>query len=1137
MRPNWSVLARAAFILLSLATVASAEEQSRVVRPDYQQAAQYSSEYLRQFMYDTAVTPRWIGKTDQFWYAYRTSRGTSYWRVDPKLATKAPLFDRLRLASQLMEMMQKPLDPALLTLSRLSVNDEGTKLKFVADDMQYEYDLASEKLTKLGKAPPPTTLTPPPPNATQEEIQRYIEELRQRREQDQDQQRTNQQQNNQQQDNQQEQNQQQDNQQQNTQQNNQQGTAGTPPAGGQRGRPDHRNYSPDRKAYVFAKGHNLFYVELKDEKKDEPKQEEAKKDEAKKDDVKKDDVKKDEVKKDEVKKEGGKNEEAKQDESKASELKKEDTTKDDTKKDVTKADEVKKTDPAPQEKSDDSKKEEAKKEEAKKDEAKQSTEKKDEAKQEDASKPAENKGTASKPATPAAPVDHDGEAIQLTTDGVEDYSFAGGAGFGGGTTGGTVGSTRSATPITPDRKTRPNVTWSKDSKSFYVSRADSRGVQELWVINSLATPRPTLEKYRYAMPGEEKIRKSELHVFQRDSKKLLRIATKWKDESYSSFQWGKAADELRFVRRDRLLRHIEYCSASTTTGEAKCLIAEGFENAYLVPSSIRYLEDSDELIWWSERSGWGHFYLYGRDGALKNAITSGPFRASQIVDVDPKNRLLYFVGNAREPDENIYFEHLYCVHFDGSGLTLMDPGDASHRSMLSPSKRYLVDNCSRVDRQPCSVLRDASGRQIIELEQADLSRLKEVGWSLPDTFVVKAADGVTDLYGNLWKPFNFDPKKKYPIIAHVYPGPQQEGTNHTFSVTVGDQQLAQLGFIVIQVGHRGGAPNRSKAYANFGYFNLRDYGLADKKAAIEQLAARHDFIDITRVGIYGHSGGGFMTAAALLQKPYNEFFKVGVSTSGNHDNNVYNNSWSERYHGLKEVAVTEQSSTQGARGGGARGQGGGIGTGGFRGRGGGGGPGDATRAETRVSAGGFSVEAGDYFYESEIADDDEAALQEAWLELAAQVDSEQRFAGDDGPQDEKKADGGKSDENKAEEKKADEKKTGDGKASEEKKTRFEIHIPTNAELAGNLKGHLLLVHGELDNNVHPANTLRLVDALIKANKRFDMLYLPGQRHGYGREYAPYVTQRMFEYFAEHLLGDYQPGADIGEKATPRDERR
>jgi dipeptidyl aminopeptidase/acylaminoacyl peptidase len=1013
-----------------------------------------------------------------------------------------------------MEAIQKPLDPAALALSRLSVNDEGTKLKFVSEGFEYEYDLATEILKKLGKAQEQSPLEIPQGGfRSREDFERFREEQLRRQEEQRNNQ-NNQNQNNQNQN--QDQDQQQRNNQQELQQDQQQddernqntqqqtgrrgGGGGGQRGGGQRPGDDHRVYSPDRKAYVFAKGHNLFYVELKDE----PKKDEPKKDEPKSDDKQADEKKADEKKSEETKtEEASKNEAAKAD-----------AKKDDAKKEDVKSDEVKNDGAgAPQEKSDDTKKEEAKKEDAKKDEA---------AKQEE-NKPADKPAEARPAARRTPPVDHDGEAIQLTTDGAEDYSFAGSFGGrrgGGQRGGGTRGGGDQRQPLPPDRKTRPNINWSRDSKAFYVSRRDSRGVSDLWVVNSLTNPRPTIERYKYAMPGEEKIQKSELHVFHKDSKKLVRVPAKWKDESLGSPTWGKSGDELRLMRRDRLLRHVEYCSLDTKTGQAKCLITEGFENAYLVPPSVRNLDETDEMIWWSERSGWGHFYLYDKTGKLKNAITSGPFRASRIVDVDAKNRMLYFLGNGREENENIYFEHLYCVHLDGSGLTLMDPGDASHRSVLSPSKRYLVDNCSRVDRKPCSVLRDASGKKLLDLEQADLSRLAEIGWKLPETFVVKAADGVTDLYGNLWKPFSFDPKKKYPIIAHVYPGPQQEGTNHTFSATAGDQQLAQLGFIVIQVGHRGGAPTRSKAYASYGYFNMRDYGLADKKAAIEQLAARHPYIDITRTGIYGHSGGGFMTAAALLQRPYNEFFKVGVSTSGNHDNNVYNNSWAERYHGLKEVAVTQQTGSQTASrgGGGSRGQGGGQ-TGGFRGRGGGGGGGGPD-----VAAGGFTVAEGDYFYEDELLFDDDLALQDAWRELAEQID----------PQ-ELKQEGGQtsgesqSDSTKTDTAKTDGAKTDAAKAAEQQ-MKFEIRVPTNAELAANLKGHLLLVHGEMDNNVHPANTLRLVDALIKANKRFDMLYLPGQRHSYG-EYQPYVTQRMFEYFAEHLLGDYQPGADISQKAA------
>jgi dipeptidyl aminopeptidase/acylaminoacyl peptidase len=627
------------------------------------------------------------------------------------------------------------------------------------------------------------------------------------------------------------------------------------------------------------------------------------------------------------------------------------------------------------------------------------------------------------------------------------------------------------------------VVWSKDSKAFYVTRSDARNVANLWVINSLAAPRPTLETYPYPLPGEEGVRRTELYVLPVSTKKLTRVAPKWKDESYENTHWGKTGDDLRFFRRDRLVRNVEFCTINPRTGECRCLIEEGFENANLTSTTVRYLEDSDEMIWWSERSGWGHFYLYDRDGKLKNAITSGPYRAGRIVDVDEKNRTLYFLGNGREPSENVYYEHLYSVRFDGSGLTLLDPGDASHRSVLSPTRQYLVDNRSRVDQAPKSVLRDAGGKEIMVLEESDLSRLYEAGWKLPETFVVKAGDGITDLYGNLWKPFDFDPNKKYPIIANVYPGPQTEGVSHTFAPSGGTMQLAQLGFIVIQVGHRGGIPTRSKAYGSYGYFNLRDYGLADKKYAIEQLAARHAWIDIKRVGLYGHSGGGFMTAAALLQKPYNEFFKVGIATSGNHDNNIYGNYWAERYHGLKEVAVTDDKTKNGTRG-----------------------ERDASTATQQARRGA-----------SEGPDAWELLQTEAeqWLEEAAAAEELQSLLNPEWTPPPSMAGqfGGRA-------------PAGDGLGAAE--TQDEIRVPTNQELAPNLRGKLLLIHGELDNNVHPANTLRLVDALIKANKRFDMMYLPGKRHGYG-DYQPYVTQRMWQYFAEHLMGEDPRGADLYER--------
>jgi dipeptidyl aminopeptidase/acylaminoacyl peptidase len=317
---------------------------------------------------------------------------------------------------------------------------------------------------------------------------------------------------------------------------------------------------------------------------------------------------------------------------------------------------------------------------------------------------------------------------------------------------------------------------------------------------------------------------------------------------------------------------------------------------------------------------------------------------------------------------------------------------------VNESARFFVNNSSRIDAAPESVLYDTLGNAVVRLETPDLSALMEMGFKYPEPFTVKADDGVTDLYGVMYKPFNFDEKRKYPIIAYVYPGPQTESVTKTFNPRSNNISLAQFGFVVIEVGNRGGHPTRSKWYHNFGYGNLRDYGLADKKAAIEQLARRYAYIDITKVGIWGHSGGGFMTAAAMLVYP--DFFKVGWSESGNHENNIYNNTWSEKHHGIKEIER-------------------------------------------------------------------------------------------------------------------------DGKVS------FEYDIEKNSELAKNLKGHLMLITGDIDNNVHPAGTYRLADALIKANKRFDMFVLPGVRHSFA-PVSGYVNWLRGDYFARHLLGSSDESIDITE---------
>jgi dipeptidyl-peptidase-4 len=940
--------------LLAVTTVAGASlpladaadvSNNRVTGANYPLAQKFNAEFVRRNIQTAAVSPQWIGKTDQFWYSVRTPSGTAYWRVDPSKKTKEPLFDAGTLAASLSELSKKPLDAATLSLTRVTVTPDGKKLRFVFDEFQYEYDLVDAKLTKGGRAQR-TGFQPSPAMLARmtDEQRREFEQMRQRlerqrRDRDDDQQ----------------QEQQQDQQQQQQEQGNQT----DPPT--ERTDASYKAISPDKKKYVYAYKHNLYLAD-----------------------------------------EGAED-----------------------------------------------------------------------------------------------------NAVQLTKDGEDNYSFSPSFGSFRGTRSGTDEQTRP----NADRKTRPNVTWSKDSKAFFVSRTDTRGVQSLFLVDSIADPRPRLEQYLYPMPGEEKVRKQELYYCDVEKGELTRVTPKWKDERYTGINWGTTPGELRFIRRDRLQRNLEICTINVFTGAETCLFAEAFENAFLDSQPVRYVEETDEMIWWSERSGWGHFYLYSRDGKLKNAITSGTWRAGRIVEVDGKNKILYFVGNGREAGENPYYNHLYRVNFDGTGLTLLDPsvvpfnplryeylkGGLTHSSSLSPSKKYVVSTASRVDYPPVSIVYDDSGNPLMTLEETDLSQLQGTGWKPPETFSVKAADGVTDLYGNMWKPFDFDPSKKYPIIAHVYPGPQTEGVTYTFSAYSANMQLAQLGFIVIQVGHRGGSPLRSKAYHSFGYFNLRDYGLVDKKAAIEELAARHPYIDLERVGIFGHSGGGFMSAAAVLQVPYNTFFKAAVASAGNHDNNIYNDNWAERYHGLKEVVIADEKKDSGSTATRT-----GTGTG--------------NRRSPEEEAIEFEIETLLTSFDPE----DLQSVEDVEKKLAA---LQARLA------ELKKA--------SAESAKVEEKTASTNiEQKAPPKTKWEIKVPTNAELAANLKGHLLLVHGEIDNNVHPANTMRLVDALIKANKRFDLLIIPGARHGFGPA-QPYFTQRMWDFFAEHLLEDRQTKADIYEKDVKR----
>jgi dipeptidyl-peptidase 4 len=497
------------------------------------------------------------------------------------------------------------------------------------------------------------------------------------------------------------------------------------------------------------------------------------------------------------------------------------------------------------------------------------------------------------------------EEIQLTFDGEKDYAY--------GNQG--RGDHDEETEEEFLKRQNPNITWSHDSRYFALVRRDRRHVGDLWVVHVVGNRRPQLESYKYDMPGEEDVSQDEIVVFDMQARSVTRINDDpWKDQRMGLFNapvpvdrqpedspralWlSDRSDELYFWRRSRNQHRVDLMVYDPGTSQARVVVEERL-NTYVEHQTPRRLANGD-LVWWSERDGWAHLYRHAPDGRLVARLTQGPWHVGGVMGIDDDQGWVYFRANAREEGEDPYYQHMYRVRIDGSGLQLLNPGNYDHRMAMSPSSRFFVSNYSRVDTAPRAALHDGSGRRVLDLEEADVSRLEAAGFRYPEPFHVKAADGITDIYGVMYKPYDFDENKVYPVVAYVYPGPQTESVSKFFSLNPNEQALAQFGMIVITVGNRGGHPDRSKWYHNYGYGNLRDYGLADKKAAIEQLADRHRFVDVDRVGIYGHSGGGFMSTAAMLVYP--DFFKVAVSSAGNHDNDVYNQNWSEKHHGVKEV--------------------------------------------------------------------------------------------------------------------------------------------------------------------------------------------------------------------------------------------
>ncbi|MGD8276411.1 MAG: DPP IV N-terminal domain-containing protein [Gemmatimonadota bacterium] len=592
------------------------------------------------------------------------------------------------------------------------------------------------------------------------------------------------------------------------------------------------------------------------------------------------------------------------------------------------------------------------------------------------------------------------DSTQLTTDGADRFSY--------GVPTPRPGQLIRGTPI------RPVLQWAPDSRRIAVPRFDERNVLDMMLYSSTHS-RPKAYTYPYALPGDSVIPVFDTFIIDIASKRAVRVdaapqtaqangITGMRDSTWITVQWAQDGGTLYLTHADRGPRKLMLLAADASTGATR-VVAGDSSRTYVELNlsgsgspNWRVLGNGD-VIWFSERDGWAHLYRYANDGTLKNRITSGPWTVGDILHIDEAAGRMWLTARGREPGQNPAYAQLYRVNLDGSGLTLLSPEVGDHTIRPAPDGGAFVDSWSEVNVPPVTVLRAPDGRVLAQLEQADISALLANGWRAGEPFTVKARDGVTDISGVMWKPTDFDSTKSYPVLDHIYPGPQIAPSPTRFFPTNDDalvyatmgqvQAVAELGFIVVSVDHMG-VNLRSKAFHDAWFGDMGDNGIPDHIAAIQQLAARHPYLDLDRVGIYGHSGGGFASTDALLRYP--DFFKVAVSTSGNHDNRTYYYGWAERYQGLlvrDTLRGTDSYSNQ-----------------------------------------------------------------------------------------------------------------------------------SNPEIANNLKGKLFLIHGDMDDNVHPAMTLQVVNALIKANKSFDLLIVPDVDHGVTQ--IPYVIRRSWDFFVENLLGAEPP---------------
>jgi dipeptidyl aminopeptidase/acylaminoacyl peptidase len=491
-----------------------------------------------------------------------------------------------------------------------------------------------------------------------------------------------------------------------------------------------------------------------------------------------------------------------------------------------------------------------------------------------------------------------GAETQLTTDGIEDFGYATN----------NAGWTRSDRPV---------LLWAPNSDKIATFQHDGRGVGMMYLVNT-QVGHPELEAWKYPLPEDSvifRIHRVVINLDGPDASRVVRLDMPPDQHrsticdhiacggTFSDVEWAPDGSQLAFVSSSRDHKEAQFRVADPETGAVRDVLFEREETYFESGEDMvnwHFFPEYDELIWFSERSDWGHLYLYDLEtGDLKHPITSGDWRVLQLRHVDRENRMLYFTGSDKEPGDP-YFQYFYSVSFDGGEVRLLTPDSANHDITLSPDADYFIDSYSTPVDPGATVVRDMRGRELVALETGDITQLREAGWQEPIPFRVKARDNTTDIYGIMYKPSHLDPNYKYPVVNYLYPGPQSGSVgSRSFSPARREHQaMAELGFVVVTVDAMG-TPGRTKSFHDAYYGNMGDNGLPDQIAAIRQLAAQNPWMDLDRVGIWGHSGGGFASTSGILRHP--DFYKVAVSQAGNHDNRNYEDDWGEKWQGLLET--------------------------------------------------------------------------------------------------------------------------------------------------------------------------------------------------------------------------------------------